>query len=110
MKTKLVLLAVLLLSVLLVGAVTAQGGYEPVFEETDCLFDVPGITCGVLIVPEDRTDPAGQSGRVGRGDHPIARGQSCRRTGYLPRRRAGRRSDSSASKTYSATRLWTPTI
>ncbi|HYO88435.1 MAG TPA: alpha/beta fold hydrolase [Candidatus Limnocylindrales bacterium] len=59
MNTRWALSAVIVLSLLLGGAAAAQGDYEPVFEESECLFDLPGITCGVLIVPEDRSDPAG---------------------------------------------------
>jgi len=41
--------------------------YEPVFEPTGCWFDVPAsqpIDCGYLVVPEDRSNPAGRSVRL----------------------------------------------
>jgi hypothetical protein len=34
--------------------------YTPVFEPGECpIPDLPGVSCGTLIVPEDRSDPAG---------------------------------------------------
>jgi pimeloyl-ACP methyl ester carboxylesterase len=56
---KLIAWASVLVAALLGGAVVAQGVYVPEFVETDCLFDLPGVVCGVLVVPEDRSDPAG---------------------------------------------------
>jgi pimeloyl-ACP methyl ester carboxylesterase len=53
---------VVVLSILLMGsfAVTAQG-FEPFFEEEDCPFDLDiDITCGYVIVLEDRSDPDGE--------------------------------------------------
>ena len=41
--------------------------YEPVFEPTDCWFDVPAsqlVDCGYLVVPEDRSKPDGRSVRL----------------------------------------------
>ena len=51
--------AVLCAVLLAVVPVFAQGIYEPVFTETDCWFDLPGVVCGYLTVPEDRGDPMG---------------------------------------------------
>lgn len=55
----------LLLAVFLVGGavpVLGQTDYTPIFEETDCPFpELDRVTCGVLIVPEDRSDPAGST-------------------------------------------------
>ncbi|MBL8148148.1 MAG: alpha/beta fold hydrolase, partial [Anaerolineae bacterium] len=59
MWRKVALGAGLALVLILSGAAFAQGGYEPVFEESDCPFDLPGVTCGFVIVPEDRTNPDG---------------------------------------------------
>lgn len=42
-------------------------GYVPVFEEDRCRFDEPpgrDITCGFVVVPEDRTDPRGNQVRL----------------------------------------------
>jgi pimeloyl-ACP methyl ester carboxylesterase len=41
--------------------------YEPVFEATDCWFDVPAnqsVDCGYLVVPEDRGKPDGRAVRL----------------------------------------------
>jgi len=41
--------------------------YVPVFEPTDCWFDVPAsqpVDCGYLVVPEDRSKPDGRSVRL----------------------------------------------
>ncbi|MEO0561509.1 MAG: alpha/beta fold hydrolase [Chloroflexota bacterium] len=41
-------------------APAAAQGYMPEFFETDCLFgDLNRVTCGVLVVPEDRANPDG---------------------------------------------------
>ena len=53
------ILFVLTLLLMVMLPVHAQSDYEPIFEETDCLFTVANITCGVLTVPEDRSDPQG---------------------------------------------------
>lgn len=50
---------IVVLSILLMGsfAITAQG-FEPFFEEEDCPFDLDmDMTCGYVIVLEDRSDP-----------------------------------------------------
>lgn len=42
----------------LAGSGPAESGYAPVFEQTECRFDVPAgyaVECGDLIVPEDRS-------------------------------------------------------
>lgn len=44
---------------ILACGVVAQADYEPVFEEWECPFPLDGITCGFLVVPEDRSDPEG---------------------------------------------------
>ncbi len=51
------LFCVLILCAALVPPALAQD-YDFFFEETDCFFpDLPDVTCGVLIVPEDRSNP-----------------------------------------------------
>ncbi|MEQ8673889.1 MAG: alpha/beta hydrolase [Aggregatilineales bacterium] len=50
----------IILAVLLLGIVPtfAQDDELPIFEEDDCIFpELDGVTCGYLIVPEDRADP-----------------------------------------------------
>lgn len=59
MLRKAALWACLLVVLIIGGAALAQGGYEPVFEESDCPFDLPDVTCGYVIVPEDRNNPDG---------------------------------------------------
>lgn len=50
------------------SVVAQDGSYTPVFEEANCPSDTlasqPAITCGYLIVPEDRADPAGRQVRL----------------------------------------------
>lgn len=49
-----------LLTVFLLGIVPtfAQDDELPYFEEYDCIFgEIDGVTCGYLVVPEDRSDP-----------------------------------------------------
>lgn len=58
---------VMLLTLTLVGLLPVRAQeyetvfeYEPVFEEVDCFFpEFENVICGVLIVPEDRSDPDG---------------------------------------------------
>ncbi|MFN8377929.1 MAG: alpha/beta fold hydrolase [Anaerolineae bacterium] len=59
MSWKAALWACLVLVLILGGAALAQSTYEPVFEESDCPFDLPDVTCGFVIVPEDRANPDG---------------------------------------------------
>jgi pimeloyl-ACP methyl ester carboxylesterase len=49
------------LLILVLGVVPAFGqGYTPVFEEGNCPFpEVDRVTCGYLVVPEDRANPDG---------------------------------------------------